>query len=267
MNHTEAFLEPDTQYDALVYLYTGVVTRPFPFEVKVLQRFTDVFGLYYDILTPLEALDVLNENTTEYRQILTHLERAVNLVDTRVPHSEGFFASVAAAREFLKTEFYEGVCTTEGKPVVHCIGHTHIDVEWKWHRAQTREKMQRSFASANALMEKYPEYLFTLSQPELYRYLKEEAPEKYEELKQLESIYLQLNDAFYNEDEYKMKILFNEFINILLYNFYIMIIISNMSLARFDAFIGITVFIFHFYYFELFRFIQHINARRVFYLF
>ena len=35
----------------------------------------------------------------------------------------------------------------------------------------------------------------------------------HEELKQLESIYLQLNDAFYNEDEYKMKILFNEFIN------------------------------------------------------
>lgn len=183
LNHTEAFLEPDTQYDALVYLYTGVVTRPFPFEVKVLQRFTDVFGLYYDILTPLEALDVLNENTTEYRQILTHLERAVNMVDTRVPHSETYFATVAAAREFLKSEFYEGVCSTEGKPVVHCIGHTHIDVEWKWHRAQTREKMQRSFASANALMEKYPEYLFTLSQPELYRYLKEEAPEKYEELK------------------------------------------------------------------------------------
>ena len=183
LNHTQAFLEPDTHYDALVYLYTGVVKRPFPFDVRVLQRFTDVFGLYYDILTPLEALNYLNENTTEYRQILTYLERAVNLVDTRMPHSEAFFSSVTAAREFLENEFYEGVCTTEGKPVVHCIGHTHIDVEWKWHRAQTREKMQRSFATANALMEKYPEYRFTLSQPELYRYLKEEAPEKYEELK------------------------------------------------------------------------------------
>ena len=182
-NHTDAFLEPDTQYDALVYLYTGTVKRPFPFDINVQQRYTDVFGLYYDIITPLEALEYLNENTTEYRQILTHLERAVNLVDTRVPHSEDFFATVAAAREFLKTEFYEGVCTPEGKPVVHCIGHTHIDVEWLWHRAQTREKMQRSFATANALMEKYPKYLFSLSQPELYRYLKEEAPEKYAELK------------------------------------------------------------------------------------
>jgi alpha-mannosidase len=54
-----------------------------------------------------------------------------------------------------------------------------------WARNQTKEKIQRSFANAKVLMDDYPEYLFTLSQPELYRYLKEEAPEKYEELKQL----------------------------------------------------------------------------------
>jgi alpha-mannosidase len=58
-------------------------------------------------------------------------------------------------------------------------------VEWKWARAQTREKIQRSFATAKSLMDRYPEYIFMLSQPELYRYLKEEAPEKYEELKGL----------------------------------------------------------------------------------
>ena len=34
-------------------------------------------------------------------------------------------------------------------------------------------------------MDQYPEYKFTLSQPELYRYLKEEAPAKYEELRTL----------------------------------------------------------------------------------
>ena len=182
-NHMEAFLDPDTAYDVKVYFYTGVIKRAFPFDVELVKRCEDVDGLYYDILTPLEALEFLNENTTEYRQILTALECAVNLVDSRAPHSPAFHASISAAREFLKTEFYEGICSTEGKPVVHCIGHTHIDVEWMWHRAQTREKMQRSFATANALMEKYPEYRFSLSQPELYRYLKEEAPEKYGELK------------------------------------------------------------------------------------
>lgn len=183
INHTEAFLEPNTHYDAYAYMYTAAMAEPFPFSAQVLRRFTDVDGLYYDIVTPLEALALLNENTAEYRQILTSLECAVNLVDTRQVYSAAYFASVHAAREHLREEFYERLCTTEGKPTVHCIGHTHIDVEWLWTRAQTREKIQRSFATANALMERYPEYPFTLSQPELYRYLKEEAPEKYSQLK------------------------------------------------------------------------------------
>lgn len=183
INHTEVFLQPDTRYDVLVYLYTSVVTKPFPFDVDLVRRYTAVDGLYYDILTPLEALDYLNENTGEYRAILTTLEKAVNLVDTREVYSQAYFASVKAAADYLEREFYGKLCTPEGKPVVHCVGHTHIDMEWKWTRKQTHEKIQRSFSTANALMERYPEYLFTLSQPELYRYLKEEAPSKYEQLK------------------------------------------------------------------------------------
>ena len=183
INHTEAFLEADTAYEALVYFYTGVPADPFPFQVQVQRRYGQVDGLYYDLITPLEALELLHSNTAEYGQILTALEQAVNLVDARAVYSDRYFASVDAARDFLAREFYEKLCSPEGKPVIHCIGHTHIDVEWLWTRAQTREKTQRSFATANALMEKYPEYPFTMTQPELYRYLKEEAPEKYAQLK------------------------------------------------------------------------------------
>lgn len=182
-NHMEAFLEPDCEYELLLYFYTGIIGQPFALQVEVAERDLETDGLYYDVLTPLEALDYLNANTLEYHQILTSLETSVNLVDARAVHSRTYQESVLAARDWLRREFYGKLCTTKGKPVVHCIGHTHIDVEWKWARAQTREKMQRSFATANALMEKYPEYRFTLSQPELYRYLKEEAPEKYAELK------------------------------------------------------------------------------------
>lgn len=73
----------------------------------------------------------------------------------------------------------------EAAGIVDCIAHTHIDIEWLWARNHTREKIQRSFTNALALMKKYPEFKFMLSQPELYRYLKEKAPKKYEELKQL----------------------------------------------------------------------------------
>ena len=185
VNHTETFLEPDREYAAHVYLYASKVEGVFPFHVELARLYPQVEALYYDILTPLEALDFLNENTSEYRDILVTLEKAVNLVDTRDVYSAAYFASVEAAREYLEQEFYTKLCSTDGKPLVHVIGHTHIDVEWLWARNQTREKIQRSFATAYSLMQDYPEYLFTLSQPELYRYLKEEAPEKYAQLKTL----------------------------------------------------------------------------------
>lgn len=182
-NHMEAFLEPDKAYEMYLYLYTASLDTPFILQAELAKLDEETDGLYFDMLTPLEALDILNENTDEYKTILSVLEQAANLVDIRSVYSEKYYASIKKARNFLKKEFYDTLCSTEGKPVVHCIGHTHIDMEWRWERRQTREKVQRSFATASALMKRYPEYLFTLTQPEIYCYLKEEAPEKYKELK------------------------------------------------------------------------------------
>jgi len=141
--------------------------------------------LYYDVQVPFETCKLVSEDSEEYIRMMTVLVDAARLVDFREPGSPAFHASVERALTFMEKEFYGKLCTTQGKPVVHCVGHTHIDVEWQWARAQTREKIQRSFSTAKALMDLFPEYKFMLSQPELYRYLKEEAPEKYEELKQL----------------------------------------------------------------------------------
>jgi len=184
-NHREVFLEADRQYQMHCYYYTGIATQPLPMDFILCQLDQETEGMYYDLFVPLSALEVLNENTTEFRNTLSCLEQAVNLLDLRSPYSDGWYAGIRAARAFMEQEYYQKLCSPEGKPIVHCIGHTHIDVEWKWARQQTREKVQRSISTAKALMDDYPEYLFTLTQPELYRYLKEDAPEKYEELKSL----------------------------------------------------------------------------------
>ncbi|MBQ6824204.1 MAG: alpha-mannosidase [Clostridia bacterium] len=184
VNHREVLLQPDATYEMLNYMYTGKVSNPLFINTTVRKVDIETEGLYYDLLVPLEALSVLNKNTAEYMDTLSAMERAVNCIDFRNPHSPEYYASIAEARQLMREEYYEKLCSVEGKPVVHCIGHTHIDVEWQWARNQTREKVQRSFSTVLMLMEKYPEYKFTMTQPELYRYLKEEAPEKFEELKQ-----------------------------------------------------------------------------------
>ena len=67
---------------------------------------------------------------------------------------------------------------------MYCVGHTHIDVAWQWTLGVTRDKAKRSFTTVLELMKQYPEYIFMSSQPQLYEYVKEDAPEIYEQIRE-----------------------------------------------------------------------------------
>lgn len=184
-NHVDVYLEPDTDYEFLNYFYVGPTLDETDvyFSLYKLDEVTE--QLYYDMKVAYDAACLSHENSDEYIAVIGVLEQTANIIDFREAGSKAFKESVIKAIDYIGEELYHKLCSVENKPIVHCVGHTHIDVEWLWHRAQTREKVQRSFSTAIALMERYPEYKFMLSQPELYRYLKEEAPEKYKELKKL----------------------------------------------------------------------------------
>lgn len=177
-NHLELRLDVGTN-DIYLYGYTGPAIERANLYLSVATADRDVTELYYDIQYPLEMLDYLNSESGEYAEILQYLWRAVSMLDLNDP--KAFGASVRAAHEYLKTEFYGNYCTPQ-KATTVCIGHTHIDCAWLWTLRQSREKVQRSFATVLELMKRYPEYKFMSSQPLLYQYLKEEAPELYREV-------------------------------------------------------------------------------------
>ncbi|MBE6999956.1 MAG: alpha-mannosidase [Ruminococcaceae bacterium] len=182
VNHTEVLVDYDTEYDAVVYFYVGMHDDLVAFRPAVVEIDKEVEALYYDMKVPLDAAMVLSPKSNDYVQILKRLETAEGFLDMRNPGSDAYYAGVKDAREYLKKELYEGICGKH-EAVVSCIGHTHIDVAWLWTLAQTREKAQRSFSTVIELMKQYPEYIFMSSQPQLYKYVKEEAPELYEEIK------------------------------------------------------------------------------------
>lgn len=122
------------------------------------------------------------EGDTNAIGIGRYLEKALDMLDLRDPYSAAFYASVAAARRYMKEEFYESFC--QRQPVtVDCVGHTHIDVAWLWTLAQTREKAIRSFATVNYLMDRYPEYKFLSSQPQLYDFVRKDCPQLFEKIR------------------------------------------------------------------------------------
>jgi len=62
-------------------------------------------------------------------------------------------------------------------------GHAHLDVGWLWPVWRTHQKVAHTVATALHLMERYPDYHFSMSQPQVYEFLQADAPELYERLK------------------------------------------------------------------------------------
>jgi len=110
------------------------------------------------------------------------LDGAIRVLDTRQLLGEHFYASVAPAHAALRAGLAKA-----GSPMdvdVVATGHAHIDVAWLWTLGQTRRKSGRTFYTALRLMEQFPDYHFTQSQPQLYDYVRQDYPELFEAIKQ-----------------------------------------------------------------------------------
>jgi len=146
----------------------------------VLDKATD--KLFYDIKVPLEAAQFI-ENEKDRLDILGHLEKVVGMLDLRIPYSKMYYESINQGIDYMENVFY---AQKEYKPdgIVKGIGHTHIDVAWLWPVKETRQKVVRSFSSVLNLMKIYPEYKFMSSQPQLYKFLKQENIDLFNQVKQ-----------------------------------------------------------------------------------
>ncbi|MBE6827479.1 MAG: alpha-mannosidase [Ruminococcaceae bacterium] len=186
INHREIFLDrAKKSYELYIYAYSGMKeSGALEFNASMKSYNDAVKKLYYSLRVPFEITRYLKPGEKDYVDIENHIINAVNLIDLRVKDSPEFKKSVKEAQKYLDTEFFGKYCRAEDVNAI-CIGHTHIDVAWLWTLAQTREKVQRTFSTVIALMKKYPEYKFMSSQAQLYKYLKEECPELYAEVKRL----------------------------------------------------------------------------------
>ena len=67
---------------------------------------------------------------------------------------------------------------------VHCVGHSHIDMNWLWTWPDTVEVIKRDFRSVLNLMDEFPELTFSHSQAATYEVIRREEPELFERVLQ-----------------------------------------------------------------------------------
>ena len=124
--------------------------------------------------------DNLPDDAPERGMLLNALDGAFKLIDLREPFGDAFYASVPKAYAALQSGIDRA-----GVPMdvsIVSTGHAHIDVAWKWTLGQTRRKAGRTFHTVLRLMEQFPDYHFTQSQPQLYDYVRQDYPELFAQI-------------------------------------------------------------------------------------
>ena len=149
-------------------------------KIRILDQETEQY--FYDVSVPYEAAKLLPDGDSSCITILTAANESLNLLDLRKEYSPEYYESLKKASTYMKEAFYDRYCGGESKTIC-CVGHTHIDVAWLWTLAVTEDKAVRSFSTVLELMRQYPEYIFMSSQPQLYKYVKKNASDVYEEIK------------------------------------------------------------------------------------
>lgn len=123
----------------------------------------------------LGAVRALDAADPARARLLTGLDAAFQALDLREPFGAAFYASVPRAHTLLG-EHVAGC----GQPLdveVVAAGHAHLDVAWLWTLAVTRRKARHTFRNVLRLMQDFPDFHFTQSQPQLYDYIRQDEPE------------------------------------------------------------------------------------------
>ncbi|MGL4737904.1 MAG: alpha-mannosidase [Cellulosilyticaceae bacterium] len=187
VNHRETILTEKATKGQTIRIVLSAFTGDSNFnlkldsKIKVLDRQTEKY--FYDVSVPYQVARLLDEGSKAYLQIIDCLNESLNLLDLRKVYSQPYYQSLEKAQRYLTEAFYNKL-SGESEALVYCVGHTHIDCAWLWTLAVTEDKAVRSFSTVLELMRQYPEYTFMSSQPQLYKYVKKNAPEVYEEIKE-----------------------------------------------------------------------------------
>lgn len=133
--------------------------------------------LYYDALVLYELAGQLGEESARCQRLLHVLNKVQNTLSPDFTAEE-----IASAEKLLSGELAKR--NGDADLIVDAVGHAHIDLAWLWPIRETKRKIVRTFATQLNLIERYPGYVFTVSQAQQLAWLKEDAPDLYARVKE-----------------------------------------------------------------------------------
>ena len=187
-NHHVVFLEEKArthqQFSLAIQAYNGRRKEQNVFRRADLAVLNPTARSLYAGLTILKELErFYGPGTQESKDIRELIRRTLIYLKYFKPDGEEYPNAIGRALRFL-TQTMEAELRTEVPGLIHLIGHSHLDVVWLWTMREARRKSGRTFSTMLRLMDEFPQFRYTQSQPILYEFIKKDYPDLYKEIKQ-----------------------------------------------------------------------------------
>lgn len=144
-------------------------------EALIAVRDDEKAALYYDAWVLEELYRQLPRTSARAKRILAALSQMAGAL------GDLSAARVKSARRILSTEL---ACRNKrSRLVVNAVGHAHLDLAWLWPIRESYRKAARTFSTALRNMDRYPDYRFSQSQPQMFQWMKDCYPDLYERMK------------------------------------------------------------------------------------
>lgn len=132
----------------------------------------------FELLLDIAGSELFNE---DYRAFLNReLNNAMNFIDF---DEDGSISGVEDAQRYIDEVVYAND-TYKGSGDVALIAHSHLDIAYYWRRIHAVQKNLRTVLIQLRLMDRYPDFKYTHTQPYVYETLEKYYPDVFEELKE-----------------------------------------------------------------------------------
>jgi alpha-mannosidase len=144
---------------------------------------TDIEEIYWDFMS-VQATLAIPDIESSLKDFTTDImEEAIAHVDPYAPDESEFKRKAKLGQKIIHDKFFSSQkFLLAGK--VHLIGQSHIDLVFLWHYREFLRKIGRTHASTLRLMEEFPFFTFSQSQPLMYKEMKRLYPGMYQQIKQ-----------------------------------------------------------------------------------
>ncbi|MDD6013018.1 MAG: glycoside hydrolase family 38 C-terminal domain-containing protein [Oscillospiraceae bacterium] len=131
----------------------------------------------FELLLDIAKSELFNE---DYRAFLNkELNNAMNLID----FDSEELAGISEAKRYVDEVIYAND-NYKGSGDVALIAHSHLDIAYYWRRIHSVQKNLRTVLIQLRLMDQYPDFKYTHTQPYVYETLEKYYPDVFDELKQ-----------------------------------------------------------------------------------